>query len=54
MNESKKIKELNQLCAPVVEYLIENYDPYCSVVISDSHIKLVRDEIGIPIKEEDD
>ena len=46
----QKIEELNVLCKPVVDYLNENYDPHCSVVITDSQIRLVRDEIGIPVK----
>lgn len=44
------VQELEEICKPVVEYLKKNYDPHCTVVITDSHIKLVRDEIGIPVK----
>lgn len=46
-----EIKKLEELCKPIAEYLKQNHDPYCSVIISDSHIKLLRDEIGIPILE---
>jgi|GEM_PF-3067681 len=46
----EKMKELEQLCRPVANYLRNNWDPHCTVVISDSHIKLVRDEIGIPVR----
>ena len=46
----KKMKELEQLCRPIANYLRNNWGPYCTVVISDSHIKLVRDEIGIPLR----
>lgn len=44
-----KMKELEQLCRPVANYLKNNWDPHCTVVITDNHIKLVRDEIGIPV-----
>ena len=45
----KHIENLEKLCKPVAEYLKEHYDPHCTVVITDSHIRLVRDEIGIPV-----
>jgi len=45
----KKMKELEQLCKPVAEYLKKNWDPYCTAIITDTHIRLVRDEIGIPV-----
>ncbi|NFN14645.1 hypothetical protein FDB56_06955 [Clostridium botulinum] len=49
MNKSNEIKKLEEVCKPVVDYLKKNYDPHCAVVITDSQIRLVRDEIGIPI-----
>ena len=47
-----EMKKIEELCKPVYEYLRQNYDPHCSIIISDLHIKLVRNEIGIPIKDE--
>ncbi|MEG0133818.1 MAG: hypothetical protein RR782_06800 [Clostridium sp.] len=52
MNRKDEIKILKNICSPVVDYLKENYDPYCTVIITDYQIKLVRDEIGIPIEGE--
>ena len=59
MEEIKKVaaqevpvQELEELCKPVADYLKSNLDPYCTVIITDSHIRLVRDEIGIPVKME--
>lgn len=54
-NESIKeeIKNLNEICKPVVDYLKENYDPHCTVIITDNHIRLVRDEMGIPVRSDD-
>ncbi len=49
----EKIKALEEISKPVVDYLKNNCDPYCTVIITDSHIKLVRDEIGIPVKSDD-
>ncbi len=50
MSKVNKIKNLEEVCKPVVDYLKRNYDPHCAVVITDSQIRLVRDEIGIPIR----
>ncbi|WP_162832177.1 hypothetical protein [Clostridium hydrogeniformans] len=52
MDNLKEINELKNLCTPIVEYLKENYDPYCKVIISDNEIKLVSTKIGIPINQE--
>jgi DNA-binding XRE family transcriptional regulator len=50
MNNTNKFQEFEEVCKPVVKYLKENYDPHCTVVITDNYIKLVRDEMGIPIE----
>jgi hypothetical protein len=49
----EEIAKLEELCKPVAEYLKSNYDPYATVVITDSHIKLYRGEIGIPVRNYD-
>ncbi|AGF56423.1 hypothetical protein B0P06_005312 [Clostridium saccharoperbutylacetonicum] len=51
--ENKEIEKLQELCKPVTEYLKNNWDPHCTVVITDNHIKLVRDEIGCPMRSDD-
>lgn len=53
-NTELAMKNLEELCKPISHYLKNNYDPYVVVVITDSHIKLVRDEIGIPVKRDND
>lgn len=50
---NKEMEKLNELCKPVVEYLKRNWDPHCAVIITDSHIKLVRDEMGCPTRSDD-
>lgn len=52
MDKSKEIKELEELCKPVVDYLRENYNPYYGIVITDEGIKLMNVEIGIPMHRE--
>lgn len=47
------IKKLEKICKPIVKFLKENYDPYSTIVITDTHIKLTRDEVGIPVKSND-
>ncbi|AND84231.1 hypothetical protein CTDIVETGP_1589 [Clostridium tyrobutyricum DIVETGP] len=53
---SKQIEEINslkELCNPIVDYLKNNYNPHCTVIITDVEIKLVEDKIGIPIGSDD-
>lgn len=50
MNKQDEIKNLESVCNPVVDYLKKYCNPYCTVIITDSQIKLVRDEIGIPVE----
>lgn len=45
-----KSKNLEEICRPIAEYLKNNYDPHCTIIITDTQIKLVRDEIGIPVE----
>lgn len=47
--ENKEIEKLNKLSEPLVEYWKNNWDSHCTIIITDSCIKLVRDEIGIPV-----
>ena len=44
-----KMDKLEELCRPISDYLRDNYCPYDSIVITDDKIRLVRDEIGIPV-----
>ena len=48
-----KHKELLEVCRPVLEYLRDNWNPNCSVIIANDYIKVVSDEIGLPIKYEE-
>lgn len=45
----KDLKDLEIACKPIVDYLKENYNPYTSVIITDTQIKLVEDLAGIPV-----
>lgn len=49
MTEQERMKQLEELCKPVVEWLKENYHPLATVVITDSMIRVVEDDIGIPV-----
>lgn len=43
-----KMKELEDLCKPIVKYLKENYDPYVNIIINGSNVRVARDITGIP------
>lgn len=44
----EKIKKLEQIAKPLVDFIKENYNPHTSIVISENCIKVVSDEINIP------
>lgn len=45
----EKIQELEQISKPIVEFLKANYNPHTTVIISENSIKVVNDEICIPL-----
>ena len=49
----EKIKELKTICEPLIDFLHKNYDPHTTIIVSEDYIKIVRDEIGIPVEVED-
>lgn len=48
------MEELKEISKPLIEYLKKNYNPHTAVVISESGIKVVSDEISIPLITHDD
>lgn len=46
------MEELKKLALPLIEFLKKNYNPHTSIVITADYIRIVSDEVGIPIKEE--
>ena len=46
--EKQERDRLEELCKPIVEYLLENKDPYTEVVVTMDFIKIKRDELSIP------
>ena len=50
----EKLDELKELAMPLYNWLLENYDPMCQVIISYGEVKITRDEEKsvLPIEEE--
>ncbi len=46
----EKIKELEVISKPIIDFIKNNYNPHTTVVISEDSIKVVSDEISIPIR----
>ena len=46
--EKEERDRLEKLCKPIVDYLLENKDPYTEVVVTMDFIKIKRDELSIP------
>lgn len=45
----EKIKEIEEITKPIIEFLKQNYNPHTTIIINQDCIKVVVDEIGIPI-----
>ena len=44
-----KVKQLAELCRPVVKFLQDNYSPHETVIITDSGFKMTSDVAGMPL-----
>ena len=44
-----KIEEIEKITKPIVEYLKKNYNPHTSVIIDCNSIRVVSDEVSIPL-----
>ena len=49
MDKLKELEEIDNLCKPIVEYLHRDFNPHTAIIITDECIKVVSDEISIPI-----
>lgn len=43
------IKELEEITKPLIKFIKENYNPHTSIVVNEKSIKVVSDEINIPL-----
>ena len=48
--ETEKFEKFEKLVKPISNFIKENYDSHTTIIITDNHAKVVRDDIGIPIK----
>lgn len=46
--------EFSNVAKPVADFLRENFNPHAAVVITDSFAKIVTDEVGMPLEEEEE
>ena len=44
-----RIAELNKIAEPVIRFIKEKYNPHTTVVINEDSIRVVIDEINIPL-----
>ena len=45
----EKIVELNKIAKPVINFIKNNYNHHTTVIINEDSIKVVTDEINIPL-----
>ena len=42
-----KMKEFEEVCLPVIEFLRKNYNPMCKAIISDGFCEVLISDIGV-------
>ena len=47
MDGLKKLKELHDLCLPLVEYMRKNFTPHDCLVITDSNAKILKGDMFV-------
>lgn len=47
----EKIKEIEKLCQPVIDWLLDNYDPMCKIIIEEGKVEVLRIELSDPTLE---
>lgn len=53
MKMKKKLdQQLQELALPLKEYLEKNYDPHCVAIVRCDGVKIIRDEMYIPVATE--
>lgn len=52
-NAEEMFVELAKHAAPFVKFIHDNFTPHTVVVISDDLVRVMTDEIGVPMKEEE-
>ena len=45
----EKIKELEQISNPIIEFLKRHYNPHTTIIINQDCVNVVTDEINIPV-----
>lgn len=53
MTQQQMADNLEQLAAPLVEYLRKNFHPHTAIVVTDERVVVVEDVLGIPFPIED-
>ena len=46
----KKLKEFNELCKPINNWLQKNFDPHTKIIIENDHAEVVQEVMVIPFK----
>jgi len=49
----EKMKEFEEVCKPVIDFLRKYYNPMCKAIISDGFSEVVVSDIGVPNEVQD-
>ena len=48
-DEFEELKKIELIARPLIDFIKQNYNPHTSIVINEDSIKVVTDEINIPL-----
>jgi len=48
--DEDEMQEIKALCKPIADYLSRKFNPHVSIIVSDRRVKLVSDEMSIPLE----
>lgn len=48
-DEFEELKKIEPIAKPLIDFIKQNYNPHTSIVINEDSIKVVTDEINIPL-----
>jgi len=50
----ERLKEVEKLCIPLVQFLRKNYDPHTEIIVSTDFVKVSQELLGVPVPYEEE
>lgn len=49
----ERFEELEVAVKPLIDFLNKYYNPMCKAIVSEDHVEIVSNELGLPLKVRD-